>query len=64
MPRDDYNRLLSIMRGENEKYEFYLNASMEKKVVGGVSGIDLLTDKNVDGTLELEGCQVAVLKIE
>ena len=50
--------------GENEKYEFYLNASMEKKVVGGVSGIDLLTDKNVDGTLELEGCQVAVLKIE
>ena len=25
---------------------------------------NLLTDKNVDGTLELEGCQVAVLKIE
>ena len=53
-----------VRYGENEKYEFYLNASMEKKVVGGVSGIDLLTDKNVDGTLELEGCQVAVLKIE
>ena len=53
-----------VRYGENEKYELYLNASMEKKVVGEVSGFDLLTDSNVDGTLELEGCQVAVLKIE
>lgn len=47
---------------EDSAYEFYINPTRETKQVENVSGIELLTEQPVSGTLKLEPFGVAVVE--
>jgi beta-galactosidase len=47
---------------EDCRYDFYLNCSDKPVAISGVSGLDLLTGKDIDKQLTLEKYGVAVIK--
>lgn len=48
--------------GEAGTYEFYLNHGTEKVFLEGVEGVEILSSKEIRGSLELEGYGVAVIR--
>lgn len=50
-----------IRQGEEGNYAFYLNHGMNKVAVEQVHGKELVTGNVIDGKLELEGHQTAVI---
>ena len=48
--------------GSSEHYGFYYNLSTETNTVDNVNGFDLVSQKEIDGTLVLDGYGVAVVK--
>ena len=48
-------------QGEDTIYEFYLNHGKEKSVIKNVTGRNLLTGDDINGTLSLAAYDVAVI---
>lgn len=53
-----------VRSGEEGTYEFYLNLSAQPAAQEGVQGLDLVTGEIVNGTLNLDGYGVAVVKVQ
>jgi len=51
-----------VRYSEDYKYEFYLNVSEDSRVLEGVKGYEMLSEKEIDGILTLQKYQVAVIK--
>lgn len=49
--------------GEGETYHFYLNTSDHVQTVSGVHGKNLLDDETVDGVLQLEKYEAAIVQV-
>ncbi len=56
------NVIRHVRTAEGESYEFYLNCSEETSTVNDVTGLDLVTGKEIAGELTLERYGVAVVK--
>lgn len=52
-----------LRRGERESYAFYLNRTDQTVEIPKVSGVDLLTDRVVDGKLLLPALGTAVIRL-
>lgn len=44
------------------QYDFYLNVTEDTQTLSGIQGTDLLSDSEIDGSLNLERYQVAIIK--
>ena len=47
---------------DDAQYDFYLNVTEDTQTLSGIQGTDLLSDSEIDGSLNLERYQVAIIK--